>query len=82
MRFPLLFEGDEKVGGGAAVGGEDVLNILEVLGVEKGEKLLKGFELDDTGDPITKGLSISMLPAGESADGNALLRWSRSGFGS
>ena len=52
--------------------------LLEGPGVER---FLKGFEFDDMGEPITKGLRISMLPAGESADGNALLRWSRSGFG-
>jgi len=73
LRFPLLFEGDEIGRGGVVVG----VNILEELGVDKGERLLKSFE------PITKGLRISMLPAGESPDGsNALLRWSRRGFGS
>jgi len=83
LRFPLLFGGDGIGGGGVVVGGEEGLNILEELGVDKGERLLKGFELDDMGEPITKGLRISMLPAGESPDGsNALLRWSRRGFGS
>jgi hypothetical protein len=78
----LLFGGDEIGRGGVAVGGEGTLNILEELGVGRGEMLLKGFELDDMGEPITKGLRISMLPAGESDDGsNALLRWSRRGFG-
>jgi hypothetical protein len=77
----LLFGGDKSGRGGIAVGGE-ALDILEEPGVNRGERLLKGFEFDDMGEPITKGLRISMLPAGESADGsNALLRWSRSGFG-
>lgn len=76
--FPLLFGGNEL---GIAVGGEEVLNIFEELGVDRGERLLKDFEFDDS-EPITRGLRISMLPAGESADGStALLRWSRRGFG-
>ena len=64
------------------VGGEGALNIFKALGVDKGEKLLRGFELDDAGEPMTNGLRISKLPAGESVDGsNTFLRWPRSGFG-
>jgi hypothetical protein len=82
LPFPLVFGEENRGCGKVLVGDEGARSILEELGVDRGEKLLKSFELDDAGEPMTNGLRISMLPAGESADGsNTFLRWPRSGFG-
>lgn len=47
------------------LGGDAALKVFELLGVDSGVKLLKGFTAEVIGDAITSGLRISWLPEGE-----------------